>query len=134
MKDTLPITFIKPPAGAIPISWEIADALGVRDGDRRFDIETRGPWHMVSKCRGIRMTSKFNRSPGYTITDAVTVWGPGTLSSPRESGYQLEGRSSVPVFGKVRAFTSSQLFELPDGKLRDCCEIFCCVYSDKVNH
>ena len=131
MKDSLPITFLRPPAGAIPISWEIADAIGIRNGDRNFEIDSRGPWQIPTACRGIRMSSKFNRLPGYVTTDAVTIWGPGTLSAPRQSGYTLEGRASIPVFGKVRAFTSSQLFELPDKSLRDCCEVFCCVYSDK---
>lgn len=130
-KDSLPLTYINPPAGAIPISMEIAEQLGIVEDDRHFDIKTFGPWQIPLSVRGIRMSTRFDRTRGYTVTLSTTVWGEGTLSHPKQDGYQLEGTASLPLVGNVRAFTSAQMFELPGRKLRNCCEIFCCTGKDK---
>jgi hypothetical protein len=56
------------------------------------------------------------------------VYGTRTLSALRESGYCLEG--SVQIAGRrYRGFTSSQLFERPDGSLVDVATIHVCAES-----
>ncbi len=81
---------------------------GTAKGERRLQIETRGPWGVVSKITGLAVA----KDP-----DGVRVYGDRSLLKPRESGYQMEGRVSVD--GKsYRAITSSQLF-VHQGKLVD---------------
>lgn len=87
------------PAG-VPFPVEI------KDGEARFNFETRGPWSIISRLEALAVSKAAN---------GVTVYGVRSLLHPRESGYQHEGR--VNVGGKnYRAFTSSQLF-LVEGKL-----------------
>ena len=81
---------------------------GTAKGERRLDIETRGPWGIVSKITGLAVAKEPN---------GVRVYGDRSLLKPRESGHDMEGRVSID--GKsYRAFTSSQLF-LHQGKLVD---------------
>ncbi len=80
----------------------------IRNGEVRFDFETRGPWSVLVKLQGVAI----EKTEG-----GVKVWGVRSLNKPRESGYNHEG--VVSVGGKsLRAFTSSQLF-LVSGKLVD---------------
>ena len=73
---------------------------GVIDGERRFEIETVGPWSIVRKVRGLAVAKS---------DLGVMVHGDRSLDHAVQSGYQMEGR--VSVAGKTRrAFTSSQLF------------------------
>jgi len=58
--------------------------------------------------------------------ESETAYGKRTLTNLRESGHQFEGQVSVNG-RKVRGFTSSQLFELPDGKLINVATIHACI-------
>ena len=125
LTDTLQ-TILRPEP-AIPVSWELADRLGIRSGDRRFDTETRGPWQIAVRLRAPVATCYWDKSRIYTVTRGFSLLADcGTMTDPRQSGYDMEGRVSV-AGKKVRAFTSSQLFQLPDGSLRDCAIIFACL-------
>jgi hypothetical protein len=86
-------------------------------GERRFEIETVGPWSIIRKLRGLAV-SKPKDAGG------IIIHGDRSLVSPKESGYQMEGR--VSVGGKsYRAFTASQLFR-HDGKLYDFAILYVC--------
>jgi hypothetical protein len=79
----------------------------------RFDIETRGPWGVISRIAGLAIESDGK------------IWGWRELERPRESGYAYEGY--VNVGGKrFRAFTSSQLFERADGSLCNVAVLYIC--------
>ncbi len=93
----------------VDIDWVGPLPPGIHNHERRFDIETRGPWNIISKVRGLAVRK---------TDQGIMVYGDGNLLSPRESGYQMEGYVSVDG-RRVSAFTSSQLFRGPDGKLFD---------------
>ena len=78
---------------------------------QRLEIETHGPWSIISKCRGLTIRENFD-------TGETTIYGYRALSKPRSSGYQLEGWVSIKGV-KRSAFTSSHLFELENGHLID---------------
>jgi len=97
-----PLTF-QSKAGAIPVTDEQA---------RTFLSEAA--------------TATWKEGPGYQIQDTLTIHGERSLDKAQESGYQLEGK--VTLGGdRWRAFTSSQLFELPSGKLVDVAILHVCV-------
>lgn len=77
--------------------------------EQRLEIETQGPWNIISKCYGLATRKDFN-------TGEITIYGYRTLSNPMESGYELEGRVSIKGI-KRAAFTSSHLFELDNGHM-----------------
>lgn len=84
--------------------------------EQRLEIETRGPWSIISHCRGLAMTRYFD-------TGDVEIFGYRTLSNPRSSGYQLEGWASIS--GEKRsAFTESHLFTLENNHMIDVGIIF----------
>lgn len=79
------------------------------ENEVRFDFETRGPWGIIARIAGL------------AIEPDGKIWGWRELKRPKESGYVHEGH--VNVGGeRVRAFTSSRLFERPDGSL---CSVAC---------
>jgi hypothetical protein len=108
------ITIDNPPAGAIPITeaqW--AELIGGEPRDISGEMETAGPWHLPVRFRALAVSSTWD---DYSIRKSVTIYGMRTMSRPIQAGYQLEG--SVSLGGrKYSAFTSSELFELPDGRL-----------------
>ena len=113
-----PIT-LKAGAGCTPISMEHAIKLFGQDainaGELRGEITTRGPWGMIASYRAIATTATWKPGPTFDYVDEFTIHGLRTMSA-RESGFDLEGHVSID--GKKRScFTSSILFELPDGKL-----------------
>ena len=75
-----------------------------KDGNRRFDIETRGPWGTASKVTGLAIEP---------TSEGFLVHGDRSLGSPKESGYQMEGTVSIGGV-KRSAFTSSHLFVYRD--------------------
>ena len=124
------IDIANPPAGAIPATIEQLRALGLTDadiaaGEKRGEMETRGPWGTISRYSAITEAKDFTEVFP-TKTARARFWPARSLENPRESGYQLEGRVSIGG-RKVRAFTASQLFELPDGRLIDVATIFACL-------
>lgn len=95
------------------ISLELAKKLfgDITKDEQRLEIETRGPWSIISSCKGLTIWQDFT-------TNEIEIYGYRTLSRPRNSGYELEGY--VSIAGEKRsAFTSSHLFELENGHLID---------------
>lgn len=90
--------------------WNVPDAP---TNEVRFEIETRGPWQIVSKVRGLAMT------------DDGRVYGLRNLLDARQSGYDMNGKVSI-AGRKYRAFTSSKLFQRPDGSLVDVGILYVC--------
>lgn len=80
----------------------------------RFDITTTGSgWNLITGIKGL------------AVDRDGKVWGWRALSNPKESGYVQEGTVSI-AGQKVRAFTSSQLFEREDGSLCDVAILYLC--------
>ena len=100
------------------LSLEAAKELfgDITKDEQRLDIETRGPWGIISKCKGLTIRQNFE-------TGTITIYGYRTLSKPRSSGFQLEGWVSIKGV-KRSAFTSSHLFELENGHLIDVAVLF----------
>ena len=124
-----------PPAGALPITMEELKAFGfteeqVRSGQIRGEMTTKGPWQIPARYKALLERKEFDDSRGYTIVLSADIYAIGTLSKPEQSGYQMEGRVSLNG-KKYRGFTSSQLFELPDGHLVDIATIFVCLNDPK---
>lgn len=111
---------LKAKPGATPISE--SDAIrffgthALETGERRGDVETRGPWSIISRYTALTVTATWRPGPTHDVVDEYTLHGDRVLSGARESGYNLEGYVSIDG-RKRRAFTSSILFELPDGRL-----------------
>lgn len=73
---------------------------GVRDGERRFDVQHRGPWSIISVVRGLAVEKQ---------ETGVVVYGDRALNQPREDGYVMRG--TVSIGGRARrSFTASQMF------------------------
>lgn len=122
------------PDSALPLPDETASQLFTPDevakGEKRCEIETRGPWGIVSSVRALAVEYSADRAllskyaPDYCQTHA-TLYGVRALSKAKQSGHALEGRVSID--GKSRrAFTSSMLFRLSDGRLLDCAILYVC--------
>lgn len=114
MKKIEPLT-LKAGAGSTKISE--ADALrfigaeAIVAGEKRGDIETRGPWSLISRYTALATTATWYDAPGGMRVDEYTLYGDRTMYALKQSGYNLEGR--VSIAGKKRsAFTTSILFEI----------------------
>ena len=68
---------------------------------------------------------------GIAMDEQGCVYGPRVLSGAREMGHCLEGRVSIGG-QKYRAFTSSRLFERPDGSLVDVGILYVCRPKDQA--
>jgi len=113
---------VNDPDRAIKITPEQAAAIGITDitaNSQCVDIETRGPWGVISQFKAISMGANFSDHIKMT---KVAFFGPRKLLNPKPNNYQLEGR--VSINGKKHsAFTSSQMFEI-NGHLIDVSVIF----------
>ena len=87
----------------------VAFPVEIKDGEARFEMRTSGPWHVVTRLRGLAITH------GFKDDTSFQCHGVRSLQRPREDGYDMVGRCSVGGRSR-RAFTSSQLF-MVDGKL-----------------
>lgn len=129
MKTSPIIRLENPPAGAIPATLEQLAALGftpaeIEAGEKRGTLETRGPWGMCSAFTAPVERAEFGDGEGYRYGKKwVEFYAPRRMSNPRSCGYDLEGHISL-AGRRVSAFTASQLFQLPDGRLVDCAVIF----------
>ena len=131
MKTTPIIDITSPPSGSIPATVDQLLALGVSPaeieaGEKRSEMETFGPWQIITRVRGIVVSVEFDRSEFPTRSKRFRAWPVKSMSRPREMGYDMEGKISLGGV-EVRAFTSSQLFELPNGKLINCFVLFACL-------
>lgn len=105
------------PAGlpfALPITTTEAAALGITPADitaggKRLDITTFGAWSIVRTVRGLTRTTEYNPETNRAVS--CTFHGVRTMSHPRPTGYDMEGRVSVKGT-KRRAFTTSQMFDI----------------------
>lgn len=110
------IDIINPPAGAIPATREQLHALGVSDaeidaGEKRFESRHVGAWSICASIRAIVAVCDYKPD-----TRRDRYFPARTAHDVKECGYHMEGRISLG--GRKRhVFTSSQIFELPDGRL-----------------
>jgi len=110
------------PGGAVPISEEqFREFVAPELEDQHHDVEVRGFWQHPVKLQALAVSYTWKDH----YAETVTLYGKRSLCSLKESGYQLEGRVSISNV-KHRGFTSSQLFELPDGRLFDVAVIVVC--------
>lgn len=116
-------------AGAYKITQEQAELLFTSDeiakGEQRGNARCVGPWQICAAYTALCTSNTFNRDAFPIEHGPLHVYGKRTLTSVRQSGYELEGRVSVGG-RKMRGFTSSQLFELPGGKLINAATIHAC--------
>lgn len=98
------------------IEWAGPAPSGISDGSRHFEITTTGyGWNLLTGLRALAVE---------LTEDGAIIWGDRSMISPKESGYQHEGR--VSVGGKrLRCFTSSKLFNI-EGQLTDIAILYVC--------
>jgi len=109
------------PAGSPLEAW-IIESLDA-DDNIPFD-HPRDRYH--GTLRGLALTHDFFDAADPEKNLEITIWGPRALSDAREGGYQMEGRVSIGGV-KARAFTSSTMFELADGRLVKAGTLFVCL-------
>jgi len=128
MKPSRPvIDTTNPPAGAIPATEEQLAALGVTPaeiaaGEKRFDMTHRDAWHVCTSLAAIAEHSEYGE---FSRVTRARFWPVRRMSNPRQNGHAMEGRVSIGG-RKIPAFTSSQLFELPNGRLIDIATLHLC--------
>lgn len=124
-----PIT-VPSPKSTLLVTNEQAIALFGADvvaaaSDVRFEIETRGPWSIVSRVAGLAVEPiAWGGWDGKHATE-WRIYGKRSLAKPHSCGYDMEGTVSIAGESR-RAFTSSALFELPDGRLINCATLYVC--------
>lgn len=124
MKPTFEI--LNPPSGAVPATLETLAALGVTPaeieaGEKRFQSAHVGPW---SICRSITAIVEETEFHEHRATRKA-FWPARKCGNPKSMGCDMEG--TISLGGKRRhVFTSSQLFELPDGRLVDVATLHLC--------
>lgn len=122
------------PDSALLLPDDIANQLFTPDemanGEKRCEVKTLGPWQIVQSVKALAIEYTSDRSllskytPDYCNTHA-TLYGFRTLANAKQSGHDLEGRVSIE--GKSRrAFTSSVMFRLSNGRLIDCACLYVC--------
>ena len=127
------ITYTKPVPVSLPITETELLALGIpadaiASGEYRGELKTFGPWQIPVSYRALCTSTVYtpeNQARYTAEQESETLYGVRTLSAAHESG-SLEGRVSVNG-RKVRGFTSSQLFKLPDGRLINVATIHACL-------
>lgn len=113
-------TWINPESSALPITQaELENLLGIKlDIDNLDDIhgnlKTYGYWSLPISYRALAMATLYSIDRTHIISE--TAYGLRTMTNCRQSGYNLEGYVSING-KKYSCFTSSQLFELENGKL-----------------
>lgn len=117
--------------GAVKLTLEQARLIfseaEIQAGHQNANIQHVGPWNVPFAYTALCTSNTWapDVSTYLARRGPLHVYGKRTLTRPQQSGYQLEGR--VSIGGKrYRAFTSSQLFELPDGRLIDAATIHAC--------
>lgn len=105
------------PEVAIKLTKDQAVALGIdiTKDEISGELQTKGPWNIVSSYRALCISNDYDRSSMFTKILSTSIFGERQLSRPKQSGYCLEGYVSIGN-KKYPAFTSSTLFEV-EGKL-----------------
>ena len=123
-KNTLrPVVSVSGFHAAIPATAEQLVTLGltpeeITAGEKRFKMSHHGPWQICAGLSAVVEIGDF--TPGQERKAFFPV---RAMSAPKESGYAMEGRVSLGG-RKYSAFTASQLFELPDGRLVNVATVF----------
>lgn len=101
-------------AGAIAIDADtFRRYINPELGDCRGHLETMGPWQLPVRFKAPAVSVTWG---AFSAMETITLYGWRTLTDLQQSGYALDGRCSIG--GRKRsAFTSSQLWQLPDGQL-----------------
>jgi len=129
------ITWLSPPAGRLPVTEAQLLALGItpdniKEGEARGNHVTRGPWNITVSYTALVLENWYDDDAGYTKVSKTVEYGIRKMSRCKDGGYNLFGRVSVE--GQTRrAFTSSNLFELEDGRLIDVATINLCMIDRK---
>jgi hypothetical protein len=91
----------------------------IEKGEARGEMSTVGMWQLPVRYRAVCTSNSFDRESFPIGHGPLNVYGKRCLVDIRQAGFEIEGR--VTVNGKKhRGFSSSQLFELPSGKLISC--------------
>lgn len=110
-------------SGAIQITEDqFREYISPEIMDQRGDLEAYGPWSIPVRYKAPAVSYTWGE---YSTVKEVTLHGKRTLGDLKQSGYSLEGRVSVNG-SKKRGFTSSQMWELPDGRLIETAVIHVC--------
>jgi len=125
MKTKPILSYDNPTSGSVKATREDLLKLGVTDaeieaGEKRFETETWGCYKVVRTLRAVVECGEFGEHSAMTWQQFYPV---RTMSNPQQSGYDMEGVVSLGGI-KSTCFTSSQLFELPCGKLVNVAVIF----------
>ena len=117
---------LKYQTGATPISFEQARLFlteaEIRAGEKRGKMKT-GMWQIPVSYQAVAISHNFDNSD-------LKIFGERTLTNVEQLGYEIEGRVSAE--GKrYRGFSSSMLFELPNGKLVKVAIIHVCLNQPK---
>lgn len=115
--------------GAIKLTEAQASVLftqaNIESGERKGYLETVGPWQILKSYTALCTSNTWDDSTYPHTHGPLHVYGMRKLYKVRQSGYELEGKVSIGG-RELRGFTSSQLFELPSGKLINCATIHAC--------
>jgi hypothetical protein len=120
-------TWFKPVPAALPITRQELIEMGISEeqiesGEARGELKTSGPWQIPVSYKALCTSSKWDaeKTADYRRGSvlSVTFYGMRTMNKIRQSGYEIEGYVSVNG-KKCSCFSSSQLFELENGKLID---------------
>jgi len=112
--------------GALPISKRELIDMGISEkdidkGESRGKFKTIPPWGIPVTYRAMVMSRVYTpkeKQRYIAETETVTMYGIRTMGKISQSGYEIEGWLSLNG-KKTRGFSSSQLFELENGKLVD---------------
>lgn len=133
MKKFSPVSCLKR-RGCYSITPEILEALGIDPSkdEVRGHAKHYGPWQLMVSYRALCVSKEFIRTESGILLDTVeTLWGIRTMSDCQPLGYEMEGRVSV-LGKKRRAFTSSTMFELPNGHLISVATIHACIDTKEL--
>jgi hypothetical protein len=116
-----PLT-LKAEAGTIPISEaNFLAYIHPELTDCRGDLSTLGCWQIPVTFKAPAVSYTWGE---YGFMETITLYGSRSMGRLKQSGYHLEGQTSIKG-KKVSAFTSSQLWQLPDSRLFETATIHC---------
>lgn len=98
---------------------------GTENGERRFEVESRGLWRMISRVRGLAITTRLvEKGPIDSLNVyEYTAHGDRNLNGCRESGYQQEGR--VSLGGSNRSAFTGSILVMHRGKPYSMSVLYC---------
>lgn len=110
-------------AGCFALTHEQAAALftpaELAAKESRLDVRTVGPWGIPVSAVGLVVSFNYEADKANNYSNPrqpLRVYGRRTMTNWKQTGFEAEGVASVDG-RKRRVFTSSKLFQLPDGSL-----------------